>query len=114
MLEYETDSGVTFYLLGDEVNARIVANVVDHLPADAQAFVSERVLFVQSGLPGDAGDIVNATCYKWGADRWIVAISDRLDRAAADVLAHEIAHAYLGHGDTPDDVTYARQESEAA
>lgn len=90
------------YLGESEFTRAHIANAVSRLPGDVQDFACERCRFVSVGegamgitLPGSIG--VNAH-EKRSRNMWIIVLDDRIPVEELDgVVAHEIAHAWLGH-----------------
>jgi hypothetical protein len=74
-----------------------IALVVSRLPDEVQTFVFTRCFFVSlSGLNGPVG--LAAAPVRLPCDRpWVIGLRNSLPRAdALGVIAHEIAHAWLG------------------
>lgn len=113
VLEQETESGSSFWCFcATAVGSRIGA-VIDRLPVEVREFVSDHILFV-SGLPAPAAEAANAVCVYWPpAERFVVMIGENDDADWDRVVAHEIAHAWRGHADAPDEHSFDVQEREA-
>ena len=85
----------------DEV-VKVIVETIAKLPATVAAFAIERCAFVSVGkvacgitLPGKIG--VNARTRR-SRNQWVILLTERLpshDRHS--IVAHEIAHAWLGH-----------------
>lgn len=114
----EAAYNVRYYGDNGEMWQRIVRTVT-RLPAAVQEFVFERCAFMSVGraaygLVMPPNTAAAADYLHWAHDRWIVFLSDDLPEAhAPGIIAHEIAHAYLGHDRTAPGLT-AGVEIEAA
>jgi hypothetical protein len=82
-----------------------LARVLPRLPAEVRSFVADECRFLS---------LLGGKPYGHCADGLItLALSQLSDTEADCVVAHEIAHAWLGHGPMPDGAQRERQEREA-
>ena len=96
------------YYGDDEGTRQLIARVVLQLPSDVAEFTLDRCRFLSIGescygmtLPGRIGT-------HWLDDNssnvWLILLVENLDRLpgedARSIIAHEIAHAWLGHDRT--------------
>ncbi|TMB65067.1 MAG: hypothetical protein E6J43_12440 [Chloroflexi bacterium] len=97
--------------LGEDNDLRsVIGDTIGRLPDDALLLAADRCVFVSVGrtvegmtLPGDVLQRVDED-----DPTWLILLDDRImDTKEADdvesVIAHEIAHAFLGHNRMTDD-----------
>ncbi len=86
---------------GDDSQTQVaICRTVERLPKDVQSFVFDDCVFMSVGraslglvMPPDRDDELY-----WARDRWLIFLADELPEEDVDgIIAHEIAHALLGH-----------------
>lgn len=75
---------------------RVIVETLLRLPEDVRRFASEECLFVSVG--GGAHGTANPLHFPEARDLWLIALSEvGPSDSLHSVVAHEIAHAWLGH-----------------
>ena len=98
------------YLGYDNATEVLICETVVRLPSDVAEFVFDRCRFVSVGkaalgtvLPGYVG---THPLEKRNDNMWLVVLGEEFkEKDAHSIVAHEIAHAWLGHDRLAKDVT---------
>jgi hypothetical protein len=99
-LSDETPSKGKFapYLSGDRNTGDAIARALDRLPADVLDFAITKCIFVSAGSAQKNGQCLPKWCLHGD---WLILLNDQSPDLET-VIAHEVAHAWLGHGEEGD------------
>jgi len=82
-----------YFVGGNETLAHVIYETIMRLPDEVRAFVCAQVVFFSSGW-GQAFRGMDLS------DRWVILLAHKLPEAdATSIVAHQIAHAWRGHGE---------------
>ena len=100
------------YYGGDQETHELITKTISRLPEEIIEFALSSCVFMSVGrsdyglvMPPDTKAEkpdpkigVDDRFFYWAHDRWLIFLADHLpDDDALGIIAHEIAHAYLGH-----------------
>ena len=101
------------YLGGSPKVQRLLDRVTAQLPPEVESFVVQQICFIAVGASHGHGQTWNrrhinpSQAWESGVAEWVVVLTE--ERVTERLAAHEIAHAWSGHGDGPRD----KEEEEA-
>jgi hypothetical protein len=108
-LDYVADRLQVSYLVGgNEDLEQVIYETVLRLPDDVRTFACDTVVFLSSPYGHSFRGV------DW-ADKWLIILPPDLpDADATGVVAHQIAHAWRGHGEAHHGYGYTAQEEREA
>ena len=78
-----------------------MARVLLKLPEDVREFVTSRVVILSVGQTCAGHTWLARAPWRPEGPNWVIVIDENDDSDREALIAHEIAHAFLGHGSEP-------------